>query len=74
MSIPSEKEGDREKAMEGVDIVISTVSVVQVDNQPEMIDAAKAAGVKRFIPCDFGTPCIKGERRMFDMVSFLLRR
>ena len=68
---PDQKDGFWERAMEGVDVVISTVHVTQVNNQLEMVDAAKASGVKRFIPCDFGTSCIKGERQMFDLVSLI---
>ena len=57
--------------MKGVDIVISTVDVFQLNSQILLIDAAKRAGVKRFIPCDFGTPGSKGVRPLVDQVSDL---
>ncbi|KAB8273797.1 hypothetical protein BDV30DRAFT_226393 [Aspergillus minisclerotigenes] len=42
-------------ALQGVDVVVSTVGVAAVDNQTVLIDAAIAAGVKRFIPSDFSS-------------------
>ena len=56
--------------MEGIDVVISPLNVFQVDNQYELIDAAKAAGVKRFIPSDFGTTYVRGKSQMYDQVCF----
>ncbi|KAE8331056.1 hypothetical protein BDV39DRAFT_212456 [Aspergillus sergii] len=42
-------------ALKGVDVVVSTVGGAAVDNQTVLIDAAIAAGVKRFIPSEFGS-------------------
>ncbi|KAF7620905.1 hypothetical protein F9C07_2282727 [Aspergillus flavus] len=42
-------------ALQGVDVVVSTVGVAAVDNQNVLIDAAIAAGVKRFIPSEFSS-------------------
>lgn len=36
--------------------------------QTSVIKAAKIAGVKRFIPCDWGTACVPGVRYLFDQV------
>ncbi|KAL1792219.1 hypothetical protein ACET3X_009970 [Alternaria dauci] len=43
-----------EAAMKGQDVVISTVGPTVTDGQKSFIDAAVAAGVKRFIPSEFG--------------------
>ena len=56
-------------AVKGTDIVISAVEARHLDAQMPLIDAAKRAKVKRFIPCDWGTPCVKGVRTVFDQVS-----
>ena len=59
---------EREKALLGVDIVISTIEWTQLHLQKPLIDAAKKAGVKRFIPCDWGTSCVRGVRKVYDEV------
>ncbi|KAK3385955.1 oxidoreductase CipA-like protein [Podospora didyma] len=42
------------KALQGIDVVICTFGNVGLESQIPLIDAAVAAGVKRFIPSDFG--------------------
>jgi hypothetical protein len=42
-----------ERALEGQDALISTVAMSAISNQPRMIDAAVAAGVKLFIPAEY---------------------
>jgi nucleoside-diphosphate-sugar epimerase len=42
-------------ALQGVDGVVSTVSAEAIENQTILIDAAIAAGVKRFIPSEYGS-------------------
>jgi uncharacterized protein YbjT (DUF2867 family) len=42
-------------AMEGQDAVVSTLGMLAMSTQTLMIDAAMAAGVKRFIPSEFGS-------------------
>jgi len=42
------------KAFEGQDAVVSTIATLHTDQQTSMIDAAIAAGVKHFIPSEFG--------------------
>ncbi|RWA07888.1 hypothetical protein EKO27_g7218 [Xylaria grammica] len=41
--------------LKGIDAVVSTVGATAIDNQNVLIDAAVAAGVKRFIPSEFGS-------------------
>ncbi|KAF5232127.1 hypothetical protein FANTH_13124 [Fusarium anthophilum] len=43
-----------ESALQGQDVVVSTISGAAVPSQKVIIDAAIKAGVKRFIPSDFG--------------------
>lgn len=45
---------DLTKALAGQDAVVCTVAPSGVEHQVAMIDAAEAAGVKRFIVNDFG--------------------
>ncbi|EIN03748.1 NAD(P)-binding protein [Punctularia strigosozonata HHB-11173 SS5] len=41
-------------ALQGVDAVVSTVAYAALAGQTKIIDAAVAAGVKRFLPSEFG--------------------
>jgi len=43
-----------EKALAGQDAVVSTIATVALGQQQKIIDAAVKAGVKRFIPSEFG--------------------
>lgn len=43
------------KAFEGHDAVVSTIATANARQQKSMIDAAIKAGVKRFIPSEFGS-------------------
>lgn len=42
-------------ALEGQDVVISAIRAFDLEKQIPLVDAAREAGVKRFVPCDFGT-------------------
>jgi hypothetical protein len=44
----------------GVDIVISAITPGQLLCQTNLVDASKAAGVERFVPCSFSTLCPVG--------------
>jgi len=44
------------KALVGVDVIISTISETALDLQPGIAEAAKEAGVKLFVPSEFGGP------------------
>lgn len=48
------------RALDGIDVVISSVGPSDQDAQINIATAAKAAGVKRFIPCGFITVCAPG--------------
>ncbi|KAI0333234.1 NAD(P)-binding protein [Cubamyces sp. BRFM 1775] len=54
------------ETLTGVDVFISTVTGWLVEEQKGIIRAAKAAGVKRVIPCDFATPGDKGVQGLLD--------
>ncbi|TDL19872.1 NAD-binding protein [Rickenella mellea] len=54
------------EALRGVDIVISATSGSTISAQKQLVDAAKKAGVKRFIPNDWASPCIRGVRQYYD--------
>jgi len=43
--------------LSGVNILISAIHFTRLLDQLPLIKAAKAAGVNRFIPCDWGTAC-----------------
>ena len=57
------------QTLAGADIVISTVAATATEAQADAIRAAKAAGVTRFVPCDFASPGAKGVRETHDQVS-----
>ncbi|KAH8116629.1 NAD-binding protein [Phellopilus nigrolimitatus] len=54
------------ETLRGVDTIISTIVFTQLQLQRPLVDASKKAGVKRFIPCDWGTASIRGVRKMYD--------
>ena len=56
------------EALNGADIVISTIDAFAIPQQKNLIHAAKKVGVSRFVPCDFGTPGSKGVRDLYDSV------
>jgi uncharacterized protein YbjT (DUF2867 family) len=43
-----------ESALQGQDVLISTISASAINDQKTIIDAAVAAKVRRFIPSEFG--------------------
>ncbi|KAL0952363.1 hypothetical protein HGRIS_006642 [Hohenbuehelia grisea] len=51
----------------GVDTVISTCTGFAIPDQTKLVDAAKVAQVKRFIPCHWGTVCPRGGMKLEDM-------
>ncbi|KAI0740568.1 NAD(P)-binding protein [Earliella scabrosa] len=55
------------KVVEGVDVLISAVYATVVPLQRDIFRAAKEMGVKRVVPCDFGTPGAKGVRSYYDI-------
>lgn len=57
-----------DSALKGVNTVISTTVSIDVHKQVQLADAAKRVGVKRFIPDDWATPCVRGVRKLYDEV------
>lgn len=57
------------KLLGGVDIVICAIYHEALLDQIPLAAAAKEAGVKRFVPCNFGTPGIRGIVWANDTVS-----
>jgi len=54
------------EVLSGVDVLISTVTAEKLLEQRGLFEAAKKAGVKRVVPCDFGTPGKRGIRTLLD--------
>ncbi|KAL6303046.1 NAD-P-binding protein [Sparassis latifolia] len=54
------------KVLHGVDVLISTITARKILSQRDLFAAAKQIGVKRVIPCDFGTPGARGVRDLLD--------
>lgn len=54
--------------LRGVDIMISAVHPEYILAQKLILQAAKEVGVKRVVPCDFGTVGDKGIRILHDQV------
>lgn len=58
-----------EKALAGVDVVISTIYGGNLMDEISLMDASKFVGVKRYLPCFFVTVAPpKGGLRLRDMV------
>lgn len=57
------------KALHGQDAVISTIGHAGLDQQFALIDAAEKAGVKRFVPSEFGSP--KGPHDLPEFTALL---
>lgn len=50
-------EGDLVNLLKGTDVVISSINATALLDQIPLADAAKKAGVGRFIPCTYATAC-----------------
>ncbi|EPT01233.1 NAD-binding protein [Fomitopsis schrenkii] len=53
--------------LKGVDVLLSSISAEAILAQKPILKAAVEAGVKRIVPCDFGTPGAKGVRGLHDL-------
>ncbi|CRG91794.1 hypothetical protein PISL3812_08846 [Talaromyces islandicus] len=56
-------------SLKGIDAVVSTISGEATDTQTILIDAAVAAGVKRFIPSEFGSVSTNPKLESFPYYS-----
>ena len=54
-------------AFKGADAVISAIGSMAVASQPKLIKAAVEAGVKRFIPSEFGADTFNEKARQFPV-------
>ncbi|KAI1473783.1 hypothetical protein K445DRAFT_271344 [Daldinia sp. EC12] len=54
------------KAVTGLDVIISCIVFSSLGDQVPLAEAAKQAGVKRFVPCNFSTPAPRGVMDMYD--------
>lgn len=69
MDLQSATAYELDEAFRGADIVISAVDAESIKLQYPLVDAAKRAGVSRFVPCDFATACVRGARSLHDEVD-----
>jgi hypothetical protein len=60
-------------ALDGIQVVVSAVTAMNLKGQIPVIEAAKKAGVERFIPSDFGTAGQKGTMDLLDQVNVVLQ-
>lgn len=62
-----------QRALQGQDALISTVAMSAISNQPLMIDAAIAAGVKLFVPAEYSVnsrdPLARAQPMMASIVA-----
>ena len=58
-----------QKILAGADTVIASVNFSCIEAQREIVDAAKAVGVKRVVPDDFGTDAPAGVMFLHDKVG-----
>ncbi|KAK7751454.1 hypothetical protein SLS62_006539 [Diatrype stigma] len=55
------------QALEGLDVLVSAVSYKALADQQRLLEAIKEAGIKRFVPCFWGTPAPRGEQHLLDV-------
>jgi hypothetical protein len=60
-------------ALRGQDAVVSVTSVFAIDGQYPIVDAAVAAGVKRFIPSEFGMNTRTAVKPLLSIVESKVR-
>ena len=67
-------EEELKKALMGIEVVISTIYGASVTAEIPLINAAKAIGVQRYVPCFFGTVAPPtGALRLRELVSDRMR-
>ncbi|KAL5514230.1 hypothetical protein ACEPAG_2318 [Sanghuangporus baumii] len=54
------------KQLKGMNTVISTIYFTAIPRQKLLADACKKAAVKRFVPDDWATACVRGVRQVHD--------
>ncbi|KAH7029738.1 uncharacterized protein B0I36DRAFT_364224 [Microdochium trichocladiopsis] len=63
---PAAADPELVRILTGIDVVISTTFFMNLSEQIPLVDAAKAAGVGRFIPCNFQTVAPRGVMALSD--------
>ncbi|KAI0161942.1 isoflavone reductase family protein [Hypoxylon sp. FL1284] len=63
---------DLVKVLAGIDVLISCIVYTNLEDQKPLAEAAKQAGVGRFVPCDFSTPTTRGVMNLHDMKDDVL--
>ena len=67
LDLADSSDSQLDEAVRGIDVIISTLFVSEIQRQKRLIDAAKRMGsIKRFVPDDWGTACPPGVRRLCD--------
>ena len=56
-------------AFTGIDAVISCISYLALDSQPNLVEAAAQAGVTRFLPAEYGADCLNPKTRAFPILA-----
>lgn len=65
--------GELQRALQGQDAVIACFPLKNLDDHIQLVEAAAAAGVKRFIPADFGSVDSRSQRAR-DLVPLFDRK
>ncbi|KAH9908375.1 isoflavone reductase family protein [Xylariomycetidae sp. FL2044] len=73
--VPADLKGPKDDLvaiLQGVDVVVSCITAISLADQIPLAEAAKAAGVKRFVPCDWATTAPRGTMMLADMKDGIL--
>ncbi|KAI1071639.1 hypothetical protein LB507_005066 [Fusarium sp. FIESC RH6] len=65
-------QGELVSALKGIDVVISAIYFESLHDEIPLSTAAKEAGVKRYVPCFFGTNAPRGIMRLHDVKEEIL--
>jgi hypothetical protein len=61
---------DLVNTLRGIDVVVSTIYYKNLKDQIQLASAAKEAGIKRFVPSNFGTSAPRGVMTLYDWVKY----
>ncbi|KAL4802553.1 NAD(P)-binding protein [Aspergillus unguis] len=73
--VPADLEASGDKLvgiLKGIDVVISTIHYQSLSQEIPLANAAKAAGVKRYVPCFWATIAPRGIMRLRDEKELIL--
>jgi uncharacterized protein YbjT (DUF2867 family) len=60
-------------ALRGIDAVISCLGPFALEHQPHLVEAAATAGVRRFIPAEYGADCLNARTRAFPILALKIQ-